>query len=147
MTIYFDTSPHLVFWLAHHAYSDFMLSSSIGVLPPLASLASFPVSTGLPPLPTVSPFPPWTCPTSSLGLPFTTSSPYGSPPVTSSVTPILPPAQMGLILSPAANPISHSLVQRIRSGQFVEMQDILADNISLLGQLSAVNNTWAVGPD
>ena len=45
-----------------------------------------------------------------------------------------PHATEGLILSPSADPISHRLVQRIQSGEFVEMRDLLADNVSLHGQ-------------
>ena len=48
-----------------------------------------------------------------------------------------PNSQPGLILSPAADPIPSNMVQRIRTGQFVEMRDLLADNISLLHQVSA----------
>ncbi len=47
-----------------------------------------------------------------------------------------PHATEGLILSPSADPISHRLVQRIQSGEFVEMRDLLADNVSLHGQAS-----------
>ena len=50
-------------------------------------------------------------------------------------------AQTGLILSPAADPIPQNLVQRIQSGQFVEMRDLLADNIALLNQLSSLQGT------
>ena len=46
-----------------------------------------------------------------------------------------------MILSLAADPISHALVQRIQSGQFVKMRDLLADNIALLNQLSSLHGT------
>ena len=41
----------------------------------------------------------------------------------------------GLILSPSADPIPYRLVQRIQNGEFVEMRDLLADNVSLHNQL------------
>ena len=43
-----------------------------------------------------------------------------------------------MILSPAADPIPHTLVQRIRLGQFVEIRVLLADNIALLNQLTSL---------
>ncbi len=43
--------------------------------------------------------------------------------------------QRGHILYPAADPIPHRLVRRIQSGEFVEMRDLLADNMALHGQL------------
>ena len=46
-----------------------------------------------------------------------------------------------MILSPAADPIPQNLVVRIQSGQFVEMRDLLADNIALLSQLSSLQGT------
>ena len=49
--------------------------------------------------------------------------------------------QPGMILSPAADPIPRTLVQRIQVGQFVEMRDLLADNIELLNQLSSLHGT------
>ena len=63
---------------------------------------------------------------------------YGPPimsaPQTSTAT-FLPVSRLGLILSPATDPIPHRLVQRIRHGEFVEMRDLLADNISLFNHL------------
>ena len=46
----------------------------------------------------------------------------------------------GVILSPAAEPFPQKLVDRVRSGLFVEMRDLLSDNISLLQQLEMVNS-------
>ena len=46
-----------------------------------------------------------------------------------------------MILSPAAEPIPYSIVQRIQSGHFVEMRNLLADNIALLNQLSSFQGT------
>ena len=42
---------------------------------------------------------------------------------------------LGLILSPSSDPIPHRLVSRIQVGEFIEMRDLLADNISLHNQL------------
>ncbi len=55
----------------------------------------------------------------------------------------------GLILSPAEAPVPQKIVDKIRSGQFVEMRELLADNISLLEQLHrfhALRNISAAGP-
>ena len=45
-------------------------------------------------------------------------------------------AGTGMVLSPATQPIPANLVQRIQSGQFIEMRDLLSDNIALIDQLS-----------
>ena len=42
---------------------------------------------------------------------------------------------LGLILSPSSDPIPHRLVSHIQAREFVEMRDLLADNISLHNQL------------
>ena len=65
------------------------------------------------------------------------SFPSRLPPVSS---PPLPVAQsLGLILSPALQPIPARLVRRIQSGEFVEMRDLLSDNVALHDQLEAVH--------
>ena len=46
----------------------------------------------------------------------------------------------GLSLSPATEPFPQKLVDKVRAGQFVEMRDLLTDNISLLQQLETFNN-------
>ena len=45
----------------------------------------------------------------------------------------------GVTLSPATEPFPRKIVDRICSSQFVEMRDLLTDNMSLLHQLEAVN--------
>ena len=45
----------------------------------------------------------------------------------------------GMILSPALQPIPARLVRRICAGEFVEMRDLLSDNITLIDQLEAVH--------
>ena len=44
-------------------------------------------------------------------------------------------SMLGLILSPSSNPIPHWLAGRIQVGEFIEMRDLLVDNISLHNQL------------
>ena len=46
----------------------------------------------------------------------------------------------GLILSPVLEPTPQHLVKRIRSGQFVEMLDLLCDSIALHDQLKAIQD-------
>ena len=53
-------------------------------------------------------------------------------------------SQPGLILSPAANRFPQNLVHRIQSGQFVEMRDLLADNIALLNHQSSLQGTLSL---
>ena len=48
-----------------------------------------------------------------------------------------PMSQGGLILSPASEVIPQKLVERIRSGRYVEMKELLADNMALLSQLES----------
>ena len=49
-------------------------------------------------------------------------------------------SQPGLVLSPASDPFPRNLVQRVQAGLFVEMRDLLADNIALLSQLLSLHN-------
>lgn len=46
-----------------------------------------------------------------------------------------PPSGLGLSLSLATEPIPQKLVDKILAGQFVEMRELLTDNIALLNQL------------
>ena len=52
--------------------------------------------------------------------------------------PIVQPSR-GLILSPAAQPFPARLVDRIQSGQFIEMRELLSDNISLTSRLESLH--------
>ena len=45
----------------------------------------------------------------------------------------------GLVLSPAAEPFPRKLVEKVNSGQFVEVRELLADYIALLHQLEAIH--------
>ena len=49
-----------------------------------------------------------------------------------------PTPTAGLVLSSAAEPFPRRLVDKVKSGQSVEMRELLADNISLLHQLEAI---------
>uniref|UniRef100_A0A1X7TZA3 Uncharacterized protein n=1 Tax=Amphimedon queenslandica TaxID=400682 RepID=A0A1X7TZA3_AMPQE len=58
---------------------------------------------------------------SRVGFPIPTKSPLDA----------LTVSPLGFVLSPTSEPIPHRLVLRIRSGEFVEVRDLLADNVSL----------------
>lgn len=119
-------------------------SNCLGLLPTPASLVSLPISTGTSPT--------WVTNTpssSSTLLPTTLQSilPHLSSnlyPDQSILTLVPSLSNPGMILSPAADPIPHSLVQRIQSGQFVDMRDLLADNVHLLNQLSSLHGATAL---
>lgn len=126
------------FTLVSHLLSGFPSGSSLGLMPPPSSLVSLAVSQGAPiPIPSVSP----------LGLGHTPGASSALVPSSTIVSPgVMSPhplptlsigqPQSGMILSPAAAPVPANLVQKIQSGQFVEMRDLMADNIALLNQLS-----------
>ena len=114
----------------------------LGALPPPVSLMSVPVC--------VSPFTTTTTYTDSLALASSQSSLSIPPshPVPSASIPLVGPqfpmpsqTQPGMILSPSADPIPQMLVQRAQSGQFVEMRELLADNIALYDQLASMHGT------
>lgn len=50
----------------------------------------------------------------------------------------------GLVLSPAAEPFPRKLIDKVISGQFIEMRELLTDNIALLQQLEAMHGYSAV---
>ena len=99
-------------------------SNELGQLPALTSLASVAVVSGglSTPIPSLAQFPPSL---SQGDITVTTAAPVS----TSSV---------GVILSPALEPIPHRLVHRIRTGRFLEMRELLSDNIALHDQLEAI---------
>ena len=53
-----------------------------------------------------------------------------------------PPPLLGVSLSPATAPFPKKLVERIQSGQFVDMRDLLTDNVSLLQQLDTLGGQF-----
>ena len=56
------------------------------------------------------------------------------------------PAPAGLTLSPAAETFPRRLVDKVRSGVFVDMKELLADNVSLLDQLETLQGPAAIRP-
>jgi hypothetical protein len=48
------------------------------------------------------------------------------------------PAATGLLLSPASEPFPQKLVDKVRSGQFVDMKELLVDNRALVHELEAI---------
>ena len=54
---------------------------------------------------------------------------------------LTPSANKGLSLALAVEPVPAKLVGRITSGQFMEMRDLLGDNITLTQQIEEVRNT------
>ena len=130
----------------------------LGVLPSPSSLVSIPVSMAAAtnPLAVSAPTSGLTATTSLVPQP---SSAQGIWPTTFHPTRAIPSlpqlpvsvaappdylARPGLILSPASDPFPQPLVQRVQSGQFVEMRDLLADNIALLSQLSSLHGAGTV---
>ena len=67
----------------------------------------------------------------------TQSTPSGDASSSSAANQVVPQSQ-GMILSPALQPIPARLVHRIQSGEFVEMRDLLCDNIALHNQLETI---------
>ena len=132
-----------------------ILVGSLGDLPPPSSLVSVAVSAISSSLATVSV-------ASSSSLPLSSHpSVTGSAVANGSLSSSLPLAQVslplhssnafftdpssssmpGLILSPACDPFPRTLVTRVQAGHFVEMRDLLADNIALMSQLSSLHGT------
>ena len=111
-------------------------------MPPASSLISLPVSTGI----NSTTFTTWatgSLPTTSTGVGTPISAlGYGHHPL----VPPLPASHPGLSLSPASDPIPHLLVQRIQAGQFIEMRDLLVDNIGLINQLTSLHGTVSLTP-
>lgn len=56
------------------------------------------------------------------------------------------PSVSGFSLSPATEPFPRKLVDRVRSGQYVDMRDLLNDNIALVQQLGAFSSHSACLP-
>ena len=124
--------------VSQHWSTSYPLSgetSSSGHIPPLTKVWSVPVvSTSVSPaLAQIVP-PPFGWPLNPGFLP-SQSIPQPPPPLVSSIV-VSPVSQTststGLILSPALEPIPPHLLHRIRSGQFLEMLDMLSNHISLL---------------
>ena len=124
--------------------------SPSGLAPPPPTTSSHAMSLGLHPLlsaPTSVPLMPtavaqvdpgvFSTPGSQSPITSTTGAAAGlDPPSLLASMPTQPqtPAS-GFSLSPATQPFPQKLVDKIRSGQFVEMRELMADNISLMQQL------------
>ena len=54
------------------------------------------------------------------------------------------PSMAGVHLLPCSQPLPAKLVEKVASGDFVEMKELLGDNISLLHELDHVNGTSIV---
>ena len=66
---------------------------------------------------------------------------------TGMVTSCTSTSTLGLILSPSSDPIPHWLVSRIQAGEFIEMCNLPADNISLHNQLEYFHgHIWPSAP-
>ena len=59
--------------------------------------------------------------------------PTSGAPLVSTLLPV--PVATGFALSPSSEPFPQKLVDKVRSGQFVEMHDLLTDNIALMQKL------------
>ena len=109
--------------------------ASLGTLPPPHLLGSIPLTGTARPAPRL---------TMSTPLP---------PPAVTNATPVLPtpgsthppiPSSSGLTLSDTAEPFPQKLVEKVTSGQFVEMSELLADNINLLQYMQSMQGTFPV---
>ena len=126
-----------LFYVAYNNLGTILGSLPVHLASPLISTSlagsSIPVSTswssgaGTLPLPISHPWP-W-LPT----VPPTSSS------ESSGLAPMAPRAPDGLILSPTMEPIPSKMVQRIQSGQFVEMRELLPDNVALCQHLESMH--------
>ena len=100
-----------------------VLPTALGVLPPAVSLASIPLFTTCGPFPT-------TLTATIMATPLTHDA---------VVFPAIDPAPvMATVLSSALPPIPAKIVSKIKSGQFVPMKDLLADNMSLCSHLESL---------
>ncbi len=115
----------------------FVVALALGSLPPPpASLTSVPLATGAPTGTAVSsPLQPthvsWATTMASMG------PPINQPPIDDMAS--LP----GLLLSPAEEPFPKKLVDKIRGGNFVEMKELLPDNLALITQLESMQGLSA----
>ena len=97
-------------------------SLALGAVPPASSLAHIGLSAGDP----ASSFSP--------ALPLAPVSVVGLP--------VLPThhSDLGVSLSMSSHPLPPRLVQQIRAGRFVEMRDLMPDNIQMRSHLEELNS-------
>lgn len=123
--------------------------AGLGALPPPHLLTSIGLHTGLPAVSVAhSVLPTTTATFSGATLPTITATTQSTP-ATIQNTPLLAPLAIhsptpGLVISPASAPFPKKLVDKAKSGQFVEMKEMLANNIALLNQIESVQGTAAV---
>lgn len=119
---------------------------TLGLLPPPPALASVPLIPSSPGATTVSwslPQPasvPWTA-APSLFAPLAQATNQTGQVIPQQAGPYIMP---GFSLSPATEPFPQRLVDKVRAGQFVEMRELLTDNISLLQQLETFNTQYTL---
>ena len=144
----------------YHSLPGFLSDTLLGVLPPSSLLASaVPLVSTASPVTTASHSPvalSWaqmTPPLVSSAMSTTPPLPSALPPSVStsfssavgvpvSSPPMVPSYQGNLSLSLSMDPIPAKLVARIQEGQFVEMRDLLGDNIALTQHFEAINNCF-----
>ena len=121
------------------------LSLQLGVLPPLCSLLAVLLASTAPQVtfsvssPIVSTsVSPMECLASA---PFVHGSPGPVPLSTFASGSIEPPTRVGLSLSLSTEPIQARLVQRIQIRQFVDMRDLLCDNIASTQHFEAAHSS------
>ena len=115
------------------------MTASWGAIPPPLALASVPLMGRSPASGAGTTAVSWSVPQ-----PIPTSQPISSSqavqtPQSSQAVGSVGAAALPFSLSPATEPFPHKLVAKVKAGQFVEMRELLSDNISLLHQLDAVN--------
>ena len=115
-------SVPLLLMLCHHPNTGWL--THLGGMPPSSLLTS--IATNTASLITSMPLHPYPTPSATALI----NKPSLLPPTTPAHH-----SRLGMILSPASSPIPFRLVQRIQAGEFVEMRDLMADNVSLHSQL------------
>lgn len=76
----------------------------------------------------------------SVGWPYATGAGWGAAPQQQvPAQPLIPAPQAGVALSPGTEPIPQKLVDKVRSRVYVDLKELLGDNISLLSRLESVN--------
>jgi len=131
-----------------HDMSNSPYIAGLGALPPPSSLTSVSLLAGsyqghrlgtssvaLDTTSTTSVMAPGITTWPSLSVPPSTSLPMVNP------AQVYPQQTAGLVISPAAAPFPKKLVDKVKSGQFVEMKELLVDNIALMRQLEAMHGT------
>ena len=101
-----------------------------------SGLVVTPSPTRISDVPLMTTLPSTTPPTASLSSPVPVSS--------LPALPLASPTTQPLLLSPSFTPLPVRLVERIQRGEFVEMRELLTDNIALLRQLEEVQPNTAV---